>query len=498
MQNIPEIWKILNLNLKKYKIVECIEKKNTLIFSIKWKEKYCVCPQCWIKTNKRQDLSEKKQITPLKHINISNQILVELIPIKRYFRCNNCNSHFRERFDFESPNWFHTTFFEEYVIHSFWFISWNQIAKLNNTNASKIYRIIKSIDSNKLNETWLKILENLEEIYLWIDEHSFRWRDMILIITELKTKKLIAVLPNTTKESLESWIKSIPFEAQLKIKWFSTDMNKWYAKTIKDTIIWTPVHSVDKYHLFQEANRMVDEVRILNTWLLKMSFVKAEDIPKLAQEKKIKNVVKNLNKEEIKAINNLSSNSVRMNKYKPKAEQRLDINKEQKKFRDKKWELHEYNEITLDYYIEKWYRTIFLKREKNLSGYQKMRVNQIFREFDYRWYIVEARVIKEDFMDAIDSLDLWEINRIIWECKISENYRIQQFWRTLTNWYGWIKWLIENSTNDFKFTNAFTEGMNNSCKLAKRQSYWFKYKDNYFRKLFAKSMIDKTKNLFLE
>jgi transposase len=41
---------------------------------------------------------------------------------------------------------------------------------------------------------------------------------MILIITELKTKKLIAVLPKITKESLESWIKSIPLKTQIKIK----------------------------------------------------------------------------------------------------------------------------------------------------------------------------------------------------------------------------------------------------------------------------------------
>jgi len=41
---------------------------------------------------------------------------------------------------------------------------------------------------------------------------------MILIITELKTKQLIAVLPNVTKETLESWINSIPLKIQVKIK----------------------------------------------------------------------------------------------------------------------------------------------------------------------------------------------------------------------------------------------------------------------------------------
>jgi len=41
---------------------------------------------------------------------------------------------------------------------------------------------------------------------------------MILIITELKTKQLIAVLPKITKESLDSWIMSLPLKTQIKIK----------------------------------------------------------------------------------------------------------------------------------------------------------------------------------------------------------------------------------------------------------------------------------------
>jgi hypothetical protein len=57
-------------------------------------------------------------------------------------------------------------------------------------------------------------------------------------------------------------------------------MNKGYKKSL-EKIISKPIFSVDKYHLFQEANKMVDEVRILNSWLVKMKFVKADEIIKL-------------------------------------------------------------------------------------------------------------------------------------------------------------------------------------------------------------------------
>lgn len=90
-----------------------------------------------------------------------------------------------------------------------------------------------------------------------------------------------------------------------------------------------------------------------------------------------------------------------------------------------------------------------MTREKNLSLLQKLRINQIFREFDYMDLLKRSSDIKEDFMNALNELDLKEIDRIILDCKSSEHHRIKQFWRTLTNWYSWIKWFCEHSTDTF-------------------------------------------------
>jgi transposase len=87
------------------------------------------------------------------------------------------------------------------------------------------------------------------------------------------------LLPKITKETLDDWIKSLPVQTQIKVKWFSTDMNKWYKNSLKN-ILWNPDFSVDKYHLFQEANRVVDDARQLNLWLVRMNLVKIEDVVK--------------------------------------------------------------------------------------------------------------------------------------------------------------------------------------------------------------------------
>ncbi len=94
--------------------------------------------------------------------------------------------------------------------------------------------------------------------------------------------------------------------------------------------------------------------------------------------------------------------------------------------------------------------------------------------------------MKENFIDALDEKNIEDIDRIMKETLNSEHYRIQQFGRTLRNWYDWIANFCKYSTKEFIFTNAYTEGINNQCKVAKRVSYGFRTKNNYFRKLTAK------------
>lgn len=159
---------------------------------------------------------------------LSDNRVVEIRPERRYFRCDHCGDQFFEKFSFESRKWYHTIAFESYVLASWWYLSGSEVWRLCGISSSKVYNITQHIDVWKLNERWMKILEELEEIHLWIDEHSFRWRDMILVITELKKKEVIAILHGITNEILESWVNSLSPQIQKKIVGFSTDMHKGY------------------------------------------------------------------------------------------------------------------------------------------------------------------------------------------------------------------------------------------------------------------------------
>ncbi len=79
-----------------------------------------------------------------------------------------------------------------------------------------------------------------------------------------------------------------------------------------------------------------------------------------------------------------------------------------------------------------------------------------------------------------------QIRRIRDECLESDHYRISWFGKTLLKRDKQLEAFCTHSTDEFKFTNAYTESINNQCKVAKRVSHGFKYKSSYKRKLSAR------------
>ncbi|MDQ7023287.1 MAG: hypothetical protein Q9M97_07255 [Candidatus Gracilibacteria bacterium] len=80
-------------------------------------------------------------------------------------------------------------------------------------------------------------------------------------------------------------------------------MNKGYANSLGE-ICGNPIQSVDKMHLFIEANRVVDQVRDILRYTLQMNFIKVEDMAKLGKKCNEKITV-----EDLKKLNNSQNNT---------------------------------------------------------------------------------------------------------------------------------------------------------------------------------------------
>jgi transposase len=90
----------------------------------------------------------------------------------------------------------------------------------------------------------------------------------------------------------------------------------------------------------------------------------------------------------------------------------------------------------------------------------------------------EAWLKKEVLRSILKDRDREGLELLIQECLASTHPRIITFGKTLKRWESAI-------LNKFTYqtSNAFTEGINNKCKIIKRISYGFKSESNYIKKV---------------
>jgi hypothetical protein len=76
----------------------------------------------------------------------------------------------------------------------------------------------------------MEFLEGAEEIHLGIDEHSFSHHDMVIIVTELRKRRVVGVLEDDRLATLEDFLKKIPAN---RVKEVCIDMKTGYRKVVQ-------------------------------------------------------------------------------------------------------------------------------------------------------------------------------------------------------------------------------------------------------------------------
>lgn len=487
MENISD-YESFSLPKNEVKIISKVQWENnwTIIFGIKWKVIKHKCPKCGSFNTKRiWNCYEKHSVN---HMFLSNYKVIKLEISKRRFICKECEkknkknkwdwddkwswSTFTERFSFLKPWCDYTDNFKLYIIKEWQYSSIKELARKFMISDTIIYGLIRSLSINDLTIEKINFLKSLDEICIWIDEFSFRGRDYILQINEVKEKEIIWILKNNSKEELIKWLDKLSIEILRKIKFVTSDMNATYKSTIQKYIenklkyeVWeinkNNIWVADHYHLKQLFSKLIMEVYNMNNWMIKAGHY----------DKMIKDICTletiNFNKYR---TDRLEFNVRDFREYKPKLETIINVN----------WEIIEiwYKPITLWYYLSKRYIDLLLLNSNKLSNKQIHRLNQILFEFDPKSYLKEAYLSKELFYEAVEKKDASLLEKVINDLKSSIHYKVKTCWNTLEKWKQEI-------INFFKtwITNAFTEWKNTKAKLLKRMAYWYRNKDNYIKRL---------------
>lgn len=99
-------------------------------------------------------------------------------------------------------------------------------------------------------------------ITLGIDEHSFRGKDLVITLTCLNTRRLLAILPNDRQASLRAALAQLPAELQARIVAVCLDLKASFRRVVQQVLPQATVVA-DRFHVIADANRRVDETRRL-------------------------------------------------------------------------------------------------------------------------------------------------------------------------------------------------------------------------------------------
>jgi len=133
--------------------------------------------------------------------------------------------------------------------------SFNFVAQQFGVSPSTIVRYLLTMNS-AIKIDWAKA--NITK--LGIDEHSFRGKRLIITVTDLSNKKLLAILKGDSQIFLEKFILEIPKKYRDKIDEVCTDLRSSYWPVIKKALP-QAILTADRFHVERLARQALDEIR---------------------------------------------------------------------------------------------------------------------------------------------------------------------------------------------------------------------------------------------
>ena len=133
------------------------------------------------------------------------------------------------------------------------YLSFSQVKKELGISYSTLRRLLeREIDGDTLG-----FIKEEEEVFLGIDEHSFRHQDMVYTVTEVKKRKMLGILRDDRIATLKMFLKKIP---QDKVREVCIDMKESLRKVSEELFPKAKV-VVDHFHVIADSNRRMDEAR---------------------------------------------------------------------------------------------------------------------------------------------------------------------------------------------------------------------------------------------
>jgi transposase len=243
------ISKMLNLQGVLIGKVNILENEKQIIVPCRSARRAASCPVCGESTKKVHQTKLRK----VKHGMLNYRQVILDLTVRR-FKCKNCGKVFTEPFPGISRDRSSTNL-KVQMLDWLRRNSFNFVGEQFKVSPSTIVRYLLKMNGDvKINWKTANVTK------LGIDEHSFRGHYLIITITDLSNKKLLAVLKSDSQAALTRFISEIPREYREKINEVCTDLRSSY-KTVVEKMLPKADLTADRFHVETLARRALDDIR---------------------------------------------------------------------------------------------------------------------------------------------------------------------------------------------------------------------------------------------
>ena len=119
------------------------------------------------------------------------------------------------------------------------------------------YGTLRRLLEREIDEETLGFIQDEDEIYLGIDEHSFKHQELVHTVTEVKQRKVVGILRDDHIATLKKFLTKIPRD---KVKEVCIDIKEGLRKAAEAAFPLAMV-VVDLFPVIADSNRRMDEAR---------------------------------------------------------------------------------------------------------------------------------------------------------------------------------------------------------------------------------------------
>lgn len=237
------------LGLKDYKVEQVREDEDRVVLKVMLELREKKCPYCNLTRLYRHGMCKLREV--LHSWSNGRRVYLELH--RQRWQCRDCRHTFTAGKELVQPCSRLTRQAETEALWQLMDRSFSQVTRELRVS----YGTLRHLLEKEINEEALGFIHGEDEIYLGIDEHSFRHQELVHTVTEVKKRRVLGILRNDRIATLKEFLSKIPED---KVKEVCIDMKEGLRKASERLFPLARV-VLDPFHVIADSNKRMDEAR---------------------------------------------------------------------------------------------------------------------------------------------------------------------------------------------------------------------------------------------